>query len=177
MFRLLSFARLLAITSIVFTTALAQPPYHCNCNPPNPGISGVGVRVSTYFQIGLLLFTTGLSIAHGILDSRERKLLAKTATNLLITACALLISGILQAIKSELTAYDALIVLHWSWMLTTHPWHITERIEQEQFYRLRSLWPSRVEHLPAILLMTFHLPTGDIRYIPLDHRHNPADLL
>ena len=171
-----SAVRWLAIAGIAHTAAaLAYPPAKLTspilsarepdqrCFAANPDIAGIGVRVSTYAQSFLLFFTTFLCVRDGLLDSRERKALEKSHTNLLITACALLISAFVQAATSQLSIYHALLVLDWSWMLTANALilsvlpTIDGQIEKKWQKWLLSSLPSRVGQMPAMLLVSLHL--------------------
>ena len=176
MSRLLS-ARTLTIAGIVATTAALAHPFskivpmitssvlqsRGQCFASNADITGIGVRVSTYAQSFLLLFTTFLCLVDGHLDLRERKVLDKSYTNLLITACALLISAFVQATKSQLSIHHALVVLTWSWMLTVNALIISVlpmidgEFEKSWWKRIRPLRPSRRSQLLPMFFVVLHL--------------------
>ena len=133
------------------------------CFASNPDIAGVGVRISTYAQSFLLFFTTLLCIRDGDVDSGERKALERSYANLLITACALLISALVQAVASQLSIFHALIVLDWSWMLTINALilsilpTIDHLVERECGKWLRSFLPARIGQLRAMILVSLHM--------------------
>ena len=147
------------ITSSIFQSRQQQTP----CFASNADIAGIGVRVSTYAQSFLLFFTTFLCVFDGLLDSREHKALDKSYTNLLITACALLISAFVQAATSQLSIYHALLVLDWSWMLTANALilsvlpTIDGQIEDEWQKWMRSSLPSRKSQILHMLFVSLHL--------------------
>jgi len=86
-------------------------------NPgPNPDISGIGIRVSIYTQAFLGLVPLMLFAVDGKITRSERKVLDGIYANILVTACALLISASVQAATFGLTVYHALIVLNLSWI-------------------------------------------------------------
>ena len=177
MYRLSSVVQPLAIAAIVCTTVTIASPFsrpssalaptadsdQLACFSSNPDIAGIGVRVSTYAQSFLLFFTTLLCIAGGHLDSRERKALEKSYTNLLITACALLISAFIEAVAHQLSIYHALLVLDWSWMLTANALllsilpTIDSQINKEWSKRLQSALPSRIGQIPAMTFVSLHM--------------------
>jgi hypothetical protein len=133
------------------------------CFASNADIAGVGVRVSTYAQSFLLFFTTLLCIRDGDVDSGERQALERSYANLLITACALLISALVQAVTSQLSIFHALVVLDWSWMLTINALilsilpTIDHLVEIEWGKWLRSFLPARIGQLRAMILVSLHM--------------------
>jgi len=149
----------LSRSSIAVATAESDQP----CFESNPDIAGIGVRVSTYSQSFLLFFTTLLCIYGGHLDSRERKALEKSYTNLLITACALLISAYIEAASGQLSIYHALLVLDWSWMLTLNALllsilpTIDGQIETTWSAWMKSALPSRTSQIPAMTFVSIHM--------------------
>jgi hypothetical protein len=86
------------------------------CIVPNPDISGIGVRVSIYTQAFLGLVPLVLFAVDGKITRSERKALNTIYANILLTACALLISTFVQAATFGLTVYHAVIVLNLSWI-------------------------------------------------------------
>ena len=90
---------------------VAQP-----CIQPNPDIAGIGVRVSIYAQGFLILIPTLLFVSDGEISDKELKSIRKLSANLLLTACALLVSTYIQAAASGIDLYHAVIVLNLSWI-------------------------------------------------------------
>lgn len=86
------------------------------CINPNPDIAGVGVRVSIYVQAFFSLVTAIVFAWDGKISHSERKTLNVISTNLILTACALLLSAFVQAATFGMSVYHALIVLNLSWI-------------------------------------------------------------
>jgi hypothetical protein len=98
----------------LLTAPTVMPP--SPCINPNPDISGIGVRVSIYTQAFLSLVPLMLFAVDGKITRSERKALDTIYANILVTACALLISAFVQAATFGLTVYHTLIVLNLSWI-------------------------------------------------------------
>ncbi|KAH8823805.1 hypothetical protein DL96DRAFT_1713178 [Flagelloscypha sp. PMI_526] len=90
------------------------------CIPPNPDISGVGVRTAIYVQ-NLLSFVPAIwAILDGKVDDFELESLDAQATTILITAFAILISAIVQVRTEGITIFHTMIILNLSWMNNTN---------------------------------------------------------
>jgi len=86
------------------------------CIDPNPDIAGIGVRVSIYAQVLLSLVPAALFISDGKITANEADALETISANILLTACALLVSAFVQAATFGLSVYHAIIVLNLSWI-------------------------------------------------------------
>jgi hypothetical protein len=147
-----------AITTIIPSTVQG-------CIASNPDVAGVGVRISTYIQSLLTLFPTFIFLVDGYLDSRDREVLHKNYINLLVTACALLLSSLIQAGTFRLSVYHVLIVLNLSWMLNASALiicvlpAIDHLSEHEPRWRdwIRTFWPSQRGQISEFLLVSLHL--------------------
>jgi hypothetical protein len=132
------------------------------CVSPNSDIAGIGVRISIYIQTLLSFVPAFMSIRDGFLDSMEERLLHSIYSNLLLTACALLLSAFIQKATFGLDIYHALIVLNLSWMVnvtsiivcifpTVH-W----RSKLSFFAWAHRLQPAKIRQLPAVFLVILH---------------------
>ena len=130
------------------------------CFASNPDIAGIGVRAATYFQALLLFVTTFIFVFDGFVDSHERRVLKRTYKSLLLIACALLLSLIVQATTSELSVYHAFIVLNLCWMLIANALvicvlpTIDAQIEEGWRKWIGSFWPSRSGQLQAFTFVS-----------------------
>ena len=83
----------------------------------NPDIAGIGVRTAIYVQALLTLLSLYLAISDGELTAVETRSAAGQTFSIMATACALLVSTIIQASTTEgLDLYHALIILNLSWI-------------------------------------------------------------
>lgn len=91
------------------------------CLPANPDISGIGVRVAIYSQ-NLLSFLPAFFalLDDGRISDEELETIERQATTILITAMAILISTIVEAVTKELSGIHASIILNLSWMNNTN---------------------------------------------------------
>ncbi|KAH8809594.1 hypothetical protein DL96DRAFT_1671751 [Flagelloscypha sp. PMI_526] len=90
------------------------------CIPSNPDIVGVGVRTATYAQ-NLLSFVPALwALWDKEVEQFELESVETQSTTILITAFAILISAIVQALTLGLTNFHATIILNLSWMNNTN---------------------------------------------------------
>ncbi|KAH8823808.1 ankyrin repeat-containing domain protein [Flagelloscypha sp. PMI_526] len=97
-----------------------QPDLVLKCIPPNPDISGVGVRTAIYVQ-NLLSFVPAIwAILDGKVDDFELESLDAQSTTILITAFAILISAIVQVRTEGITIFHTMIILNLSWMNNTN---------------------------------------------------------
>jgi hypothetical protein len=87
----------------------------------NPDIIGIGIRVAIYVQNFLSFIPAFYALFNdGRIDSVELKTVEKQSTTILITAFAILISLIVQALSLNLSAFHTSIVLSLSWMNNTN---------------------------------------------------------
>jgi hypothetical protein len=89
--------------------------------PGNPDITGIGVRLAIYFQ-NILSFIPALYALYNDskVDKNELDTVEKQSTTILITAFAILISLIVQALAFNLSAFHTSLVLSLSWMNNTN---------------------------------------------------------
>ncbi|KAJ3551864.1 hypothetical protein NP233_g13001 [Leucocoprinus birnbaumii] len=95
-------------------------PTSMNCIPANPDISGLGVRMAIYIQNILSLVPAIWALRDGNVTLAELEVLQKQSVTILLTAFAILISTIVQALTSNVTSYHATIILNLSWMNNTN---------------------------------------------------------
>ncbi|KAF5356224.1 hypothetical protein D9756_004323 [Leucocoprinus leucothites] len=88
--------------------------------PANPDISGLGVRIAIYVQNILSLVPAIWSLRDKNVSVVELETLEKQSVTILLTAFAILISTIVQALTSTVTNYHATIILNLSWMNNTN---------------------------------------------------------
>jgi hypothetical protein len=145
------------------TRSLARlPVQNASCIPSNPDIAGIGVRLSIYIQTLLSFVPALLFASDGIVDSEEEEVLCAIYTSLLLTACALVLSTIIQAATLGISVYHTLIVLNLSWMVNASALiicifptiHWSSRTSFRKW--MKRLWPSRLKQLPAIFLLALH---------------------
>ncbi|KDR73121.1 hypothetical protein GALMADRAFT_251684 [Galerina marginata CBS 339.88] len=86
------------------------------CIQPNPDISGIGVRVSIYAQAFLSLVPLAIFAMDGEITLEESLAINDIVMTNELTACALLVSAIIQARTYGLSTYHANIVLVLSWI-------------------------------------------------------------
>ena len=139
-----------------------RPDIRIHCFRSNPDIAGLGGRASTYAQSIFLIITTLFFITDGHVDSRERKALKTSYENLIMTAGALLITAYVQVCSPdrELSFYHALLVLDWSWMLTTNALIISilSTIDSQVVSKwFRFPFPSRISQLPAMIIVSLQM--------------------
>lgn len=87
-----------------------------DCIQANPDISDIGVRVAIYAQnfIALLLAIIALWDRH--VSWKELLLIESQSMTILLTACALLLSAVVQAVIFGTSTYHTLIILNLAWM-------------------------------------------------------------
>ncbi|KAF5363917.1 hypothetical protein D9756_000007 [Leucocoprinus leucothites] len=90
------------------------------CLPSNPDISGIGVRTAIYAQNILSFVPAFFALKDRKVTPLELEALETQSTNILITAFAILLSVIIQALQHGLTNYHAAIILNLSWMNNTN---------------------------------------------------------
>jgi hypothetical protein len=89
--------------------------------PANPDISGIGVRVAIYAQSLLSFMPAFYALVDGKVDSIELKTIENQSTTILVTAFAILISTIVQALSQYgLSDFHTSVILNLSWMNNTN---------------------------------------------------------
>jgi hypothetical protein len=89
--------------------------------PGNPDVAGIGVRAATYAQNILSLIPALYALRNDKkVDKTELDTIEKQSTTILITAFAILISLVVQALSFNLSAFHTSIVLSLSWMNNTN---------------------------------------------------------
>jgi hypothetical protein len=89
--------------------------------PANPDISGIGVRVAIYAQNFLSFAPAFYALVDGKVDSMELKTIEDQSTTILVTAFAILISTIVQALSQYgLSDFHTAVILNLSWMNNTN---------------------------------------------------------
>ncbi|KAF5363277.1 hypothetical protein D9756_000056 [Leucocoprinus leucothites] len=143
------------------------------CLPSNPDTSGIGVRTAIYAQ-NLLSFVPALfALQDGKVTPLELEALETQSTTILITAFAILLSVIVQALQHGLTNYHAAIILNLSWMNNTslfiyfvlYAYHTAELRDEEvkqggDQRALRAFWVSRMKKAmrnPVLIIGSAHL--------------------
>ncbi|KAF5345108.1 hypothetical protein D9756_011471 [Leucocoprinus leucothites] len=151
--------------------------HHCTvmstpnlCLPSNPDTTGIGVRTAIYAQ-NLLSFIPALfALQDGKVTPLELEAMEAQSTTILITAFALLLSVIVQALQHGLTNYHAAIILNLSWMNNTnlfiyfflYAYHTFELRDEEmkQGGDLRHFWALRRKKAmrnPVLIIGSAHL--------------------
>jgi hypothetical protein len=96
------------------------------CIPPNPDISGIGVRIAIYAQNLLCFFPVVVHLWDGKISIDELDGIKDQSIGMLAIAFAILISTIVQAKSGgnnpTITSYHAAIVLDLSWINNTSTW-------------------------------------------------------
>ncbi|KAJ7050104.1 hypothetical protein C8F01DRAFT_1237969 [Mycena amicta] len=96
------------------------------CIPPNPDISGIGVRTAIYAQNLLCFLPVIVHLSDGTISADELDGIKDQSIGMLAIAFAILISTIIQAKSSgnnpTITNYHAAIVLDLSWINNTSTW-------------------------------------------------------
>jgi hypothetical protein len=89
--------------------------------PANPDISGIGVRVAIYAQNILSFMPAFYALVDGKVDAIELKTIEDQSTTILVTAFAILISTIVQALSQYgLSDFHTSVILNLSWMNNTN---------------------------------------------------------
>src|SRR4051812_29516563 len=86
------------------------------CINANPDICGIGVRIAIYMQGLLAVLTLCVYMADGVVTRQEYKSAVWQTFALGITACAILVSTVIQAARDGLDPYHGFIVLHLGWI-------------------------------------------------------------
>ncbi|KAH8823770.1 hypothetical protein DL96DRAFT_1818541 [Flagelloscypha sp. PMI_526] len=91
-----------------------------SCIASDPDIVGIGVRISTYTQ-NILSFVPAIwALWDRKVEKFELESVEKQSTTILITAFAILLSAVVQAVTLGLTNFHATIILNLSWMNNTN---------------------------------------------------------
>ena len=90
------------------------------CLASNPDITGIGVRTAIYAQNLLSFFPAVFTLLDKKVTLTELEALETQSTTILITAFAILLSAIVQALTLGLTNYHATIILNLSWINNTN---------------------------------------------------------
>jgi hypothetical protein len=89
--------------------------------PANPDISGIGVRAAIYAQNLLSFVPAFYALVDGRVDGKELETIEAQSTTILVTAFAILISTIVQALSPYgLSDFHASVILNLSWMNNTN---------------------------------------------------------
>ncbi|KAJ7174748.1 hypothetical protein C8R46DRAFT_1214925 [Mycena filopes] len=91
-------------------------PSQCTGIAPNPDIAGIGVRVAVYVQALLSVIYAIHFARKGEISAEGFKTMARISVNISLTAGALLVSTIIQAVTLGISLYHTLIVLQLSWI-------------------------------------------------------------
>jgi hypothetical protein len=92
----------------------SSTPLQCTGIEPNPDIAGIGVRVAIYAQALLSILYPVFAVSDGEISDGEYKTMTRFSVNILLTACALLVSTGIQAATFGISLYHALIILQLS---------------------------------------------------------------
>jgi hypothetical protein len=90
------------------------------CIYPNPNIAGVGVWASIYAQNLLGVILPVLYTQDSQITPQEYKSIKSSSTNILLVACTILVSAIVQNATYGLTVYHTIIILNLSWINNTN---------------------------------------------------------
>ncbi|KIK61320.1 hypothetical protein GYMLUDRAFT_166610, partial [Collybiopsis luxurians FD-317 M1] len=99
-----------------------------SCIPPNPDISGIGVRTAIYAQNIFCFFPVALNLWDNRVTAEEMKGIKDQSIGMLAIAFAILVSTITEAkTKSTITGqsmdeFHTAIILDLSWMNNTSTW-------------------------------------------------------
>ncbi|KAH8798478.1 hypothetical protein DL96DRAFT_1443785, partial [Flagelloscypha sp. PMI_526] len=85
-----------------------------------PDVSGIGVRTAIYVQNLLSFVPAFYALFDGTVSFDELDSIETQAMTILITALALLLSAIIEAVTQDLSAVHAAIILNLSWMNNTN---------------------------------------------------------
>ncbi|KAH8834528.1 ankyrin repeat-containing domain protein [Flagelloscypha sp. PMI_526] len=90
------------------------------CIPPDPDISGIGVRTAIYVQTFLSLAPSIWAVLDKRVTEFELDSVENQSTTILITAFAVLLSTIVQAQKQGISNFHGLVILNLTWMNNTN---------------------------------------------------------
>ncbi|KXN91708.1 hypothetical protein AN958_12560 [Leucoagaricus sp. SymC.cos] len=101
--------------------AMSEPPQlFLECIQANPDIAGIGVRVAIYAQNFIALLLGVFALGDRYVSWKEMLLIESQSMTILLTACALLLSAVIQAATFGMSTYHTLIVLNLAWMNNTN---------------------------------------------------------
>jgi hypothetical protein len=136
--------------------------------PGNPDIAGIGVRTAIYTQ-NILSFIPALYALFNDkkVDKTELATVEKQSTTILITAFAILISLVVQALTFNLSAFHTSIVLSLSWMNNTNTFiyfvlyihHMSDPDRKEQ--RIKPYWSAWYHHVVQAFRLRRKTSDGD----------------
>ncbi|KAA1478032.1 hypothetical protein DENSPDRAFT_787491 [Dentipellis sp. KUC8613] len=135
-----------------------------NCTiPPNPDVSGIGVRTAIYAQNLLSFIPAMWALWDGEVTMHELESIETQSMTILIMAFAILISAMVQAQTLGLTNFHAAIVLNLSWMNNTNTFIYfllyvqyksqTEDQQEEQEHQIRPTVSAWIQHIRGKLFM------------------------
>jgi len=118
--------------------------------PSNPDIVGIGVRTAIYAQNLLSFVPAAWAIWDKQVDPYELEAVETQSTTILITAFAIIISAVIQALNSGLTNFHAIVILNLSWMNNTNTfiWFLlfAQRVDWSNWRAMLSSWLRGVMH-------------------------------
>jgi hypothetical protein len=120
--------------------------------PANPDISGIGVRAAIYVQNFLSFAPAFYALVDGKVDSKELKTIEAQSTTILVTAFAILISTIVQALSPYgLSDFHVSVILNLSWMNNTNTFiyfilYVHHRTGRSGDGRILPQWSAWWEH-------------------------------
>jgi hypothetical protein len=139
------------------------------CIASNPDITGIGVRTAIYVQNLLSFFPAVFTLLDKKVSLTELESLETQSTTILITAFAILLSAIVQALTLGLTNYHATIILNLSWINNTNTFIYfilffynrvglrTDRVEEDTNRRVAWICMKDALRNPVLLIGSFHL--------------------
>jgi hypothetical protein len=136
--------------------------------PADPDIAGIGIRVAIYIQNILSFAPAFFALFNdGSVDLMELQTVEQQSTTILITAFAILISLVVQALSLNLSAFHTSIVLSLSWMNNTNTFiyfvlyihHKSDPDRKEQ--RILPKWSAWVNHVAQQFRLREKASNGD----------------
>jgi hypothetical protein len=147
--------------------------------PSNPDVAGPGVRGAIYAQNILSFIPAFFALINdGRVDLVELQTVERQSTTILITAFAILISLVVQALSLNLSAFHASIVLSLSWMNNTNTFiyfllyiHHKSDVERGE-QRIPPQWSKWISHVAQAFRRRTRIFEGDYRMIDLEGIQN-----
>jgi hypothetical protein len=136
--------------------------------PGNPDIAGIGVRGATYAQNILSFLPAFYALMNDKkVDKTELDTVEKQSTTILITAFAILISLVVQALTFNLSAFHTSTVLNLSWMNNTNTFiyfvlyihHMSDSERGDQ--RVMPYWSAWYNHVAQAFRLRTKAANGD----------------
>ncbi|KAF9461081.1 hypothetical protein BDZ94DRAFT_1168385, partial [Collybia nuda] len=90
------------------------------CLPPNPDVSGIGVRTAIYIQNFLSFIPAFYALADGKVTVDELDSIEVQSSTILIMALAILISAVVEGATHQLSNVHTAVILNLSWMNNTN---------------------------------------------------------